>query len=50
MLVEDMILDFGSEVVGPTAQIEEALRLAREAELNAAILDIKVGEQSSSRA
>jgi DNA-binding response OmpR family regulator len=43
MLVEDMILDFGSEVVGPAAKLEEALRLAREAELDAAILDIKLG-------
>ena len=43
MLVEDMILDFGSEVVGPVAQMNEALGLAREAELDAAILDINVG-------
>ncbi len=43
MLVEDMILDFGSEVVGPAAQMDEALRLARQVELDAAILDINVG-------
>ena len=43
MLVEDMILDFGSEVVGPAAQMDEALRLARQGELDAAILDINVG-------
>ena len=43
MLVEDMILEFGSEVVGPAAQFGEALRLARHAELDTAILDIKVG-------
>jgi CheY-like chemotaxis protein len=43
MLVEDMVLDFGSEVVGPVAKITEALRLARDAELDAAILDINVG-------
>jgi len=43
MLVEDMILDFGSEVVGPAAQMEEALRLAQEAEQDAAILDLKLG-------
>lgn len=44
MLVEDMILDFGSEVVGPASKIEEALDLARNAQLDAAILDVKVGE------
>jgi DNA-binding response OmpR family regulator len=43
MLVEDMILDFGSEVVGPATQMDEALRLARQGELDAAILDINVG-------
>ena len=43
MLVEDMVEEFGSEVVGPAARIEEALSLARKAELDAAILDINVG-------
>src|SRR3954452_13708464 len=43
MLVEDMVLDFGSEVVGPAARMDEAIRLARHAELDAAILDINVG-------
>ncbi len=42
MLVEDMVLDFGSEVVGPAARIEEAFDLARRADLDAAILDINV--------
>ncbi len=43
MLVEDMVTDFGSEVVGPVAKMTEALSLARDAELDAAILDINVG-------
>jgi DNA-binding response OmpR family regulator len=43
ILVEDMVLNFGSEVVGPVAQIDKALSLARNAELDAAILDINVG-------
>jgi DNA-binding response OmpR family regulator len=42
MLVEDMVLDFGSEVVGPAARIEAAFDLARRADLDAAILDINV--------
>ena len=43
MLVEDMVLDFGSEVVGPVANMKDAINLARSAELDAAILDINVG-------
>jgi DNA-binding response OmpR family regulator len=43
MLVEDMVNDFGSEVVGPAASIEQALSLAHPAELHAAILDINLG-------
>ena len=43
MLVEDMVLEFGSEVVGPVARLQQALSLAREAELDAAILDVNVG-------
>ena len=42
MLVEDMVLDFGSEVVGPVANVNDAINLARSAELDAAILDINV--------
>ena len=44
MLVEEMVLDFGSEVVGPAAKMDEALRLASQAPpLDAAILDVNVG-------
>ena len=42
MLVEDMVLDFGSEIVGPASKIDEALNLARNSEIDAAILDINV--------
>ncbi len=43
MLVEDMVLDFGSEVIGPIANTDDAINFARSAELDAAILDINVG-------
>jgi CheY-like chemotaxis protein len=43
MLVEDMVLEFGSEMVGPAAKMEEALRLASHAALDGAILDVNVG-------
>jgi CheY-like chemotaxis protein len=42
MLVEDMVLDFGSEVVGPVAKMDDAISLAKSAALDAAILDINV--------
>ena len=42
ILVEDMVLDFGSEVVGPAAKMDDALRLATRADLDAAILDVNV--------
>jgi len=43
ILVEDVVNEFGSEVVGPVAKIQDALDLARHAELDAAILDINLG-------
>src|SRR5215204_7053949 len=43
MLVEEMVLDFGSEVVGPAAKMDEALRFASDVSLDAAILDVNVG-------
>jgi DNA-binding response OmpR family regulator len=43
MLVEDMVLDFGSEVVGPAAKMDDAISLAQSTELDAAILDVNVG-------
>jgi CheY-like chemotaxis protein len=43
MLIEDMVLEFGSEVIGPVARLREALSLAHNAALDAAILDVNVG-------
>ncbi len=43
MLVEDMLSDLGCTVVGPAAEIEEALRLAGSAEIDAALLDVNLG-------
>jgi two-component SAPR family response regulator len=43
LLVEDMVLEFGSEVVGPAAKIDDAMRLAKEADVDAAILDVNLG-------
>ena len=43
LLIEDMLLDVGVEVVGPIATVQTALALAREETLEAAVLDINVG-------
>ncbi len=43
MLVEDMLTDLGCTVVGPAAEIEEALRLAGSADIDAALLDVNLG-------
>jgi DNA-binding NtrC family response regulator len=43
MLLEDMVEDFGSEVVGPIASLRAALHTASDTSLDAAILDNTVG-------
>jgi CheY-like chemotaxis protein len=42
MMIEDMVLDFGSEIVGPAARLDHALTLALQAEIDIGILDINV--------
>lgn len=42
VMVEDMLTEMGSEIVGPAATIEEALRLARSEPLDGAVLDVNV--------
>jgi len=43
MLVEDMLTDLGCIVIGPAAEIDEALRLATTVEIDAALLDVNLG-------
>ena len=47
MLVEDMLTGLGAQVVGPAAQVGEALELARTARIDIAVLDVKLGSDSS---
>jgi DNA-binding response OmpR family regulator len=42
MLLEDMVLDCGAEIVGPAARFGDALALAQEAEFEVAILDVNL--------
>ncbi len=45
--MEDMLVDLGLEPIGPVSRFDPALQLAREADLDAAILDINIaGVQS----
>jgi len=42
MLLEDMVLDCGGELVGPVARFDDALELARKAEFGIAVLDLNL--------
>jgi CheY-like chemotaxis protein len=42
LLLEDMLLDFGCEVVGPAARLASALQLASNEALDLAILDVNL--------
>jgi len=45
MLIEDMLTDLGCTVVGPAARLDEAVELARSADLDCAVLDVNLGGQ-----
>src|SRR3954465_926104 len=45
MLIEDMLLDLGCTVVGPASRLDEALVLAKDSELDCAVLDVNLGGQ-----
>jgi CheY-like chemotaxis protein len=47
MMVEDMLADLGCEPVGPALRIEEALRLARTAPFDLAVLDVNMSGRGS---
>ncbi|WP_134495970.1 response regulator [Microvirga pakistanensis] len=42
MLLEDMVLDCGAEIVGPVAKFDDALELAHQAEFEVAVLDLNL--------
>jgi len=47
MLIEDMLLDLGHDVVGPAFRVRTAIPLARAAAIGFAILDVNVGDENS---
>ncbi len=47
LLIEDMLMDLGCEVVGPAGRIAEALDLLAADAVDYAILDVNVGREES---
>src|SRR5690606_12962873 len=45
MLLEDMLADLGYEVAATASRVDEALTLARTAEIHAAILDVNLNSE-----
>jgi chemotaxis family two-component system sensor kinase Cph1 len=47
MLIEDVVIDLGWDIVGPAMRLPEALKLSREAAIDAALIDVNLdGEMS----
>ena len=47
ILVEDMLVDFGTEIVGPAARMADAIRLARAADVDLEVLDINLAGEAT---
>lgn len=47
MLIEEVIVDLGWEVVGPALRLTDALQLARDATIDAALLDVNLNGELS---
>lgn len=45
MLIEDLLLDLGCEVIGPAATVAGGLELARRERPQAAVLDVNLGSE-----
>jgi CheY-like chemotaxis protein len=45
--VEDMLADMGCIVVGPALRLDEACDLARDAKIDAAVLDVNINSERS---
>lgn len=42
VVIEDTLMELGAEIVGPTAWLDTALQLAKEAAIDLAVLDINI--------
>ena len=45
MLIEDMLTELGCLVIGPASRLDEAIELAKTAEIDCAVLDVNLGGQ-----
>jgi CheY-like chemotaxis protein len=48
LMISDMLTDLGHEPVGPAMRLEQALELARREQIDAAVLDVNLGEGNNS--
>lgn len=46
MLIEDMLGELGCHVVGPASRLDEAMALARDVDIDCAVLDVNLGGQA----
>lgn len=46
MLLEDMLLEFGCEIVGPASRVDSACEIARVDAIDLAILDVNIAGQT----
>jgi CheY-like chemotaxis protein len=47
MMIEDMLVQLGCDVVGPAARLDEALALAKSSRIDAAVLDVNLAGEMS---
>lgn len=47
VMIEDAVIDLGADIVGPTAWLDAALRLAREEAIDVAVLDVNIHGNNS---
>ena len=47
MLIEDMLVEMGFEILGPAMRLEPALEMAREESFDLAVLDVNLANEQS---
>ena len=47
MMLEDMLIDLGCEIVGPAASLQAGLKLARSGSFDAAVLDVNLAGEKA---
>jgi len=47
MLIEDMLIELGFEIIGPAMRLESALRMAMDESFDLAVLDVNLANEQS---